>query len=153
MDIVGDILQHSTLEPEELDRERQVIVQEINQALDTPDDIIFDWFQQAAYPEQAIGRPVLGTAEIVRGLTRESIFDFMHAGYTAPQIVVSAAGGLDHNRFLDLVDATFGGISPQESSASDAQAKYLGGHFREDRDLEQTHLVFGFEGVARNNFV
>lgn len=148
VDIVGDILQHSTLDPEELDRERQVVVQEIGQAIDTPDDIIFDWFQQTAYPDQAIGRPVLGTAEIVRGLSRESIFDFMRAGYTAPQIVVSAAGGLEHARFLDLVGETFGGISPQPSAAADAQAKYTGGHYREERDLEQTHLVLGFEGVA-----
>ncbi len=148
VDIVGDILQHSTLDPTELDRERQVVVQEIGQAIDTPDDIIFDWFQQTAYPDQAIGRPVLGTAEIVRGLGRDAIFDFMRAGYTAPQIVVSAAGGLEHARFLDLVGETFGGISPQSSSAADAQAKYRGGHYREERDLEQTHLVLGFEGVA-----
>ncbi|SBW12591.1 putative enzyme [uncultured Alphaproteobacteria bacterium] len=148
VDIVGDILQHSTLDPVELDRERQVVVQEIGQAIDTPDDIIFDWFQQTAYPDQAIGRPVLGTAEIVRGLSRETIFDFMRAGYTAPQIVVSAAGGLDHARFLDLVQETFGGISPQPSAAADARATYAGGHYREERDLEQTHLVLGFEGVS-----
>ncbi len=148
VDIVGDILQNSTLDPEELDRERHVIVQEINQALDTPDDIIFDWFQQTAYPDQAIGRPVLGTAEIVRGLSRESIFDFMHAGYTAPQIVVSAAGGLDHDAFLDLVGEHFSSVPPQASSASDTAARYTGGHYREERDLEQTHLVLGYEGVA-----
>lgn len=148
VDIVGDIVQHSTLDPVELDRERQVVVQEIGQAIDTPDDIIFDWFQQTAYPDQAIGRPVLGTAEIVRGLSRETIFNFMRAGYTAPQIVVSAAGGLDHARFLDLVQETFGGISPQPSTAADARATYAGGHYREERDLEQTHLVLGFEGVS-----
>lgn len=148
VDIVGDILQHSSLDPVELDRERQVVVQEIGQAIDTPDDIIFDWFQQTAYPDQAIGRPVLGTEEIVRGLSRESIFDFMRAGYTAPQIVVSAAGGLEHARFLDLVEETFGGVSPQPAAATEAPATYTGGHYREERDLEQTHLVLGFEGVA-----
>lgn len=148
VDIVGDILQHSSLDPVELDRERQVVVQEIGQAIDTPDDIIFDWFQQTAYPDQAIGRPVLGTEEIVRGLSRESIFDFMRAGYTAPQIVVSAAGGLEHARFLDLVEETFGGVSPQPAAATESPATYTGGHYREERDLEQTHLVLGFEGVA-----
>jgi predicted Zn-dependent peptidase len=147
VDIVGDILQHSTLEPTELDRERQVVVQEINQAFDTPDDIIFDWFQETAYPGQAIGRPVLGTAEIVRGLTRQSIFDFMAAGYTAPQMVVSAAGGIAHDAFVEMVDKGFSALPSACCAAPDAPALYTGGHFRQERDLEQTHLVLGFEGV------
>jgi len=148
VDIVGDILQHSTLDQEELDRERSVVVQEIHQALDTPDDIIFDWFQETAYPDQAIGRPVLGTAEIVRGLSRQTIFDFMAAGYTAPQMVVSAAGGLTHEAFLDEVGKTFGALPTACCAVPEAAARYTGGHFRESRDLEQTHLVLGFEGVA-----
>ncbi|MGE4527213.1 MAG: M16 family metallopeptidase [Rhodospirillaceae bacterium] len=148
VDIVGDILQHSTLDQEELDRERSVVVQEIHQALDTPDDIIFDWFQETAYPDQAIGRPVLGTAEIVRGLSRQTIFDFMAAGYTAPQMVVSAAGGLTHEAFLEEVDKTFSALPAGCCAAPEAAARYTGGHFRESRDLEQTHLALGFEGVA-----
>ncbi len=147
VDIVGDILQHSTLEPEELDRERQVVVQEINQAFDTPDDIIFDWFQETAYPGQAIGRPVLGTAEIVRGLSRQTIFDFMASGYTAPQMVVSAAGGISHDAFVEMVGAAFSALPPDACAAAETPARYAGGHFRQERDLEQTHLVLGFEGV------
>ncbi|MBN2751733.1 MAG: insulinase family protein [Rhodospirillaceae bacterium] len=148
VDIVGDILQHSTLEAEELDRERHVVVQEINQAFDTPDDIIFDWFQSTAYPEQAIGRPVLGTAEIVRGLSREAIFDFMAAGYTAPKMVVSAAGGLSHDSFVDMVEKTFSALPVDDRGEPEVPARYTGGHYREQRDLEQTHLVLGFEGVS-----
>ncbi len=147
VDIVGDILQHSVLVPEELDRERQVVVQEIGQAFDTPDDIIFDWFQETAYPDQAIGRPVLGTAEIVRGLSRQAILDFMAAGYTAPQMVVSAAGGIAHDVFVEMVDKTFSALPPHRCDAAEVPASYTGGHFRQERDLEQTHLVLGFEGV------
>src|SRR5689334_25084281 len=68
LDILADILQNSTFDPEELERERTVILQEIGQANDTPDDIIFDYFQECAYPDQAMGRPVLGSPEIIREL-------------------------------------------------------------------------------------
>src|SRR3954469_22865977 len=70
VDIIGDILTHSSFEPEELERERTVILQEIGQANDTPDDIIFDYFQATAYPDQSLGRAVLGSAEVIRGMGR-----------------------------------------------------------------------------------
>src|SRR6266700_7105866 len=70
LDILSDILQYSVFDPVELDRERTVILQEIGQATDTPDDIIFDLFQERAYPDQAMGRPVLGRPEIIEGITR-----------------------------------------------------------------------------------
>src|ERR1700761_8126859 len=73
LDILADILQHSTFDPDELERERTVILQEIGQANDTPDDIIFDHFQECAYPAQAMGRPVLGRPEIIRTLPRDAI--------------------------------------------------------------------------------
>src|SRR6202008_5038046 len=72
-DIIGDILTHSTFEPEELERERGVILQEIGQANDTPDDIIFDHFQEAAYPSQPLGRSVLGTEEGIQSMPRTAL--------------------------------------------------------------------------------
>jgi len=146
VDILGDILQNSVFDPVELNRERGVIVQEISQANDTPDDIVFDHFQQAAYPDQPLGRPVLGTAEIINSLPRETIVDFMADGYTAPQMVVSAAGGIKHEHFVSMVEDTFGGLSPK-SSLETQKSEYKGGRFREQRDLEQTHLVLGFEAL------
>src|SRR5690348_17758182 len=73
VDILADILQHSVFDPAELDRERTVILQEIGQAIDTPDDIIFDLFQERAFPDQAMGRPVLGRSEIIRRIDRDSV--------------------------------------------------------------------------------
>ena len=90
-DIIGDILTHSTFEPEELERERGVILQEIGQANDTPDDIIFDHFQEAAYPAQPMGRPVLGTEEVIRGLSRSALTGYMRRHYPANNVVVAAA--------------------------------------------------------------
>ena len=81
VDILADILQHSTFDPVELDRERTVILQEIGQALDTPDDVIFDNFQACAYPDQAMGRPVLGLSEIIQTVPRQAIADYMAGHY------------------------------------------------------------------------
>ena len=71
VDLLGDMICHSRVDPEDMEKERRVILQEIGQAADTPDDIIFDHFQATAYPDQALGRPVLGTAEIVGGMRRD----------------------------------------------------------------------------------
>ena len=91
LDILSDILQHSTFDPEELERERTVILQEIGQANDTPDDIIFDHFQECAYPEQAMGRPVLGRPEIIRELRRDAVVAYLRDHYGAHRMVRAAA--------------------------------------------------------------
>src|ERR1700747_768882 len=98
LDILADILQHSTFEPEELERERTVILQEIGQANDTPDDIIFDHFQECAYPDQAMGRPVLGRPEIIRRLEREAVVTYLRDHYGARRMVLAAGGTLDPQR-------------------------------------------------------
>jgi predicted Zn-dependent peptidase len=96
LDILADILQNSTFDPEELERERAVILQEIGQANDTPDDIIFDHFQECAFPEQAMGRPVLGRPEIIRELRRDAVVAYLRDHYGARRMVLAAAGNLEH---------------------------------------------------------
>ncbi len=145
-DIIADILQHSVFDPEELAREEAVVVQEINQAEDTPDDIIFDHWQAAAYPGQPLGRPVLGTEEIVLSLTRDTLIDFMRARYTAPHMVLSASGNIEHDAFVDMVARAFEAL-PTSHGEPEQDATYHGGEYREDRDLEQAHVVLGFDGV------
>src|SRR5690349_12703551 len=147
LDILADIVQHSIFDPEELERERTVILQEIGQANDTPDDIIFDHFQERAYPNQAMGRPVLGRPEIIRELTRESVVSYLRDHYGAQKMVLAAAGNVEHERLLDLAATLLSGL-PAERSASTEPARYAGGERREERDLEQLHLVLGFPGVV-----
>jgi predicted Zn-dependent peptidase len=146
-DIIGDILTHSTFEPEELERERGVILQEIGQANDTPDDIIFDHFQEAAYPGQPMGRPVLGTEDIIRRLSRHDISGYMKQHYTAGNVVVAATGALEHHQVVDLVAQHFADL-PGKMPPAVAPGRYHGGEFREGRDLDQVHLVLGFPGVS-----
>src|SRR5271168_841761 len=102
VDIIGDILCHSTFEPEELERERGVILQEIGQANDTPDDIIFDHFQEAAFPDQAMGRPTLGTEAVIRSMPRHALTNYMRAHYGTRNVVVAAAGNLKHEHVVRL---------------------------------------------------
>jgi predicted Zn-dependent peptidase len=146
LDILADILQHSTFELNELERERAVILQEIGQAHDTPDDIIFDYFQERAYPDQAMGRPVLGSPEIIRKLSRNSVVSYLKDHYSASRMVLSAAGNLEHDEIVALADKLLSGM-PAERAVATEPARYSGGDHRQGRDLEQLHLVLGFPGL------
>jgi predicted Zn-dependent peptidase len=147
VDILGDILRNSTFLDDEVSRERTVILQEIGQAADTPDDIIFDLFQETAYPDQALGRPVLGRAEVVGQMPRDAIVGFVDAHYGGEQMIFSAAGNVDHEALVASVQAGFGGL-PRRSLDPVEPAHYVGGERREERDLEQVHLILGFQGVT-----
>ena len=147
VEIIADILQHSVFDEEELARERAVVLQEIGQAEDTPDDIIFDHFQATAYPGQALGRPVLGTADIVGNLAREAIRGYMREHYTGERLILCAAGKVDHGQLVELAAKAFVDL-PRANLGPTEAARYVGGDFRQARDLEQVHLVLGFPGVG-----
>jgi predicted Zn-dependent peptidase len=153
-DILADILQHSTFEPEELERERGVILQEIGQTLDTPDDLIFDLFQETAFPEQALGRSILGPAEIVSGMTRDQLTGYMAEHYAPERMILAAAGKVEHERMVELGAELFQNLpatsSPGNSSkADDVQAgRYIRGDLRKERELEQVHLILGLPGFS-----
>lgn len=147
IDILADILQHSTFAPDELERERQVIIQEIGQTDDTPDDIIFDLLQAEAYPDQPLGQSILGTEERVRRFQKDDLQHFMQAHYRPSDMVLSAAGGISHTQITDLAVKTLTKFS-QSSGTERVGARYIGGDAREIRDLEQAHFALAFEGVS-----
>jgi predicted Zn-dependent peptidase len=147
VDILADILQHSSFDPAELERERTVILQEIGQAQDTPDDIIYDLFQERAYPDQPMGQPVLGRAEIIKHLDRESVAGYQQSTYAAPGMLLVAAGNVAHEMLLLLAERAFSELSAQ-SEAKTEPARYVGGDLRQLRDLEQVHVLLGFPGFA-----
>ncbi len=150
LDIIGDMVQNSVLDEDELNRERAVVLQEIGQAIDTPDDIVFDHFQSTAYPGQALGRPVLGSARTVGNLERPALIEYLSRHYGAPSIVVAAAGRIDHDRLVELSDQAFRNLPVRAETLLDP-ARYCGGDFREQRDLEQLHLIIGFNGIGIHN--
>ena len=96
LDVIGDIVLNPAFDPKEIEVERHVILQEIGQALDTPDDIIFDWLQEVSYPDQSFGRTILGPAENVSGFARADLQAFVKDNYGPAQMILSAAGGVDH---------------------------------------------------------
>ena len=148
LDIIADILQRPTFLEDELERERAVVLQEIGQANDTPDDIVFDHFQETAYPGQALGRSVLGESTTVAGLGSTALRAYMHSHYGPGQMILAAAGAVEHGRFVEQVAAAFdGGFSVANAAANGATdpAAYRGGERREERDLEQVHLLLGFD--------
>jgi predicted Zn-dependent peptidase len=149
LDILADILMHSSFDPTEFERERTVILQEIGQANDTPDDIIFDHFQERAFPDQAMGRPVLGSPEIIKGLGRAAVIAYLRDHYGAARMVLSASGNLDHDRFVALAEQVLSAMPPIGANGALATepARYAGGEYRQGRDLEQLHLVLGFPGL------
>lgn len=144
LELIADIIQNSTFEEEEIARERDVILQEIGQSFDTPDDIIFDYFQSAAFPNHPLGRPILGPAEIVRAITREDLKNYMDREYAASRMIFAAAGSIKHDQIVDLCQKHFTHLSTRPTKDFE-KASYQGGQFFEKRNLEQVHLVLGFE--------
>ncbi|AMS43731.1 MULTISPECIES: M16 family metallopeptidase [Aminobacter] len=148
VDILSDILQDSEFDPDELEREQHVILQEIGAAHDTPDDIVFDRFTETAFRHQTIGRSILGTPETVKSFTSANLHDFMTRQYGAERMVVVAAGDVKHDEFVRHVEKRLGNFRSKAESAIPQYAQYVGGDFREDRDLMDAQIVLGFEGRA-----
>ena len=144
MDIVADILRAPRFDEPEIAVERGVILQEIGQALDTPDDVIFDWLQEVAYPAQAMGRPILGPAERVARFDATDLRRFVAGHYAPNRMVLSAAGAVDHDRIMRLAEQLYGDM-PANPAGAVEPARFMGGERREVKKLEQAHLALAFE--------
>lgn len=150
LDILSDIIQHSAFPDKELEKERGVIIQEIGMSNDTPDDQVYDIYQAAAYPDQALGAPILGTADIVQNMSKETLFDYVQRFYTPSKLVVSAAGNISHEEMVSHVERLFADL-PQDTDQPYARASYVGGDSRSQKDLEQSHVVLGFQSISRSD--
>lgn len=147
LEILADILQHSLFASDELEREREVILQEIAATRDSPDDIAYDLIQEAAFPDQPVGRPILGTTQSVKGFGRPLLEGFLVRHYVPERMVVSAAGAIHHDSLVRHVEALFGGLS-RGTESDRVRARYSGGVRAFDRRFEQSHLLLGFEGPS-----
>ncbi|MGN6548827.1 MAG: M16 family metallopeptidase [Pararhizobium sp.] len=149
VDILADILTESLFDEEELRREKHVILQEIGAANDTPDDVVYDKFSEAAFRGQTIGRPILGTPETVKSFTPEQLRSYLSSHYTPDRVIVVAAGAIDHGALVRQVEQRFAGLTPAPANAPVPEpATYVGGEFRESRDLMDAQVLLGFEGRA-----
>jgi len=148
IDILADILTDSKFDPHELEREQNVILQEIGAAHDTPDDAVFDRFTETAFRHQAIGRSILGTPDTVESFTSDQLRRFMERQYGADRMVVVAAGGVSHDEFVREVEMRLGSFRDKTDTAVPQYSNYVGGDYREHRDLMDAQIILGFEGRA-----
>jgi predicted Zn-dependent peptidase len=149
-DILADILQNSKFDRRELEREQHVIVQEIGASHDDPDDFVFDLFQSAAFPDQSIGRTILGTVDSVQSFNSDAIRTYMDRNYVGERMVVAAAGNVNHDELVEIAADRFSGLK-RDGAPPPAHATYVGGEARRPSDHEQAHIVMGFEGRAYNS--
>ena len=147
LDILADILQNPVFEREDMAREKEVILQEIASIQDLPDDLVFELAQEAAYPDQPLGRSILGTPDSVRALTRDDLAAYRHAAYAAPRMVIGAAGAVDHDQIAVAAETLFSGISKDEGRPLEP-AQFVGGHRSLTRRFEQSHIIIGFEAPS-----
>lgn len=139
VDLLADLIQNSLFDPVELEREKQVIIQEINLSRDTPDDIIFDYMQTASYGDQPLGMAILGKPEIISRISGSDLKHYAGAHYCAPKTVISAAGKIEHAQLLDWVQKYFGQLSPS-TDAPIPPSKYNPQTVVVPKDSEQAHL-------------
>ncbi|RMD94998.1 MAG: insulinase family protein, partial [Alphaproteobacteria bacterium] len=144
LDVISDIVLNPVFDPAEIEVERGVILQEIGQVNDTPDDLVFDKLQETAFPGQALGRPILGTAERVRGFSRDDLMAFVARHYAPERMILAAAGAVDHDAIVARCESVFGAL-PRHGAEALEPARFAGGEWREIKPLEQVHLALAFE--------
>ncbi|NDH21945.1 MAG: insulinase family protein, partial [Rhodobacteraceae bacterium] len=128
--------------------ERGVILQEIGQTLDTPDDIIFDWLQETAYPQQSLGRSILGPSDNVARFDRDDLIQFVSAHYSPDRMVFAAAGGIDHEELFQLLSDAFGDLPVIPANQTEGNAQFHSGELRREKELEQAHFTLAIEGPS-----
>ena len=146
-DVICDFVTHPTFDETEMLKEKEVVVQEIKQSNDDPDDLVFDYFQETAFPNQASGRTILGTAKNVRGFTAERMRQYMSTHYAAENMVVAAVGNLSHENFVKMIESRMMDLPLKCNFKADKEI-YHGGDKIKCKDIEQVHLVLGFRGAS-----
>ncbi|MFK4642946.1 putative Zn-dependent peptidase [Bradyrhizobium ottawaense] len=151
LDVLADILANPAFEPDELEREKNVIVQEIGAAQDTPDDVVFEHLNELCYPDQPMGRSLLGTAKTLRAFNRDSLRDYLSTHYRGPDMVVAAAGAVDHKQVVAEVEKRFASFEATPGPKPQAAMFGKGGAKVVHRELEQAHLTLALEGVPQSD--
>ncbi|GHU16057.1 peptidase M16 [Alphaproteobacteria bacterium] len=148
LNILSDILQNPTFLAKELERERKVVLQELYQVKDTPDDIIFDYFQEICFKNQSLGYSIVGQEEVVTKMTADDLRDYRSRYYNADNIVFAAAGNLSHDELLDMANENLIAFKTDVSPVHDVQYDYVGGSYSDVREMEQVHAIIGFNGLS-----
>ncbi|MCL2715807.1 MAG: insulinase family protein [Alphaproteobacteria bacterium] len=151
LDVLSDIIGNPAFDPDELEREKSVIIQEIGAAQDTPDDVVFEYLNELCYPDQPMGRSLLGTAKTLRGFSREMLRGYLAMHYRGPDMVVAAAGAVDHAEVVGEVERRFVNLDAAPGPKPQPAVFGQGGSRVVRRELEQAHLTLALEGVPHSD--
>ena len=150
LDVLSDILSDPAFDPEELQREQNVIVQEIGASEDAPDDFVFERLQEVAFPAQPVGRSILGRRETVRAFDRRRLAVYLNRNYRAPDMQVVATGGVEHAAVVGKVEELFASFTGPPAPAP-VPARFVGGSHIQSRDIEQVHVALAIEGLPQRH--
>ena len=149
--LLCDIVAESVFDQEELERERQVVLQEIAMHNDTPDDVVFDLYQEMAFGDTPLGRSILGLPERVATFSRNDLLDYTRTHYQPERLVIAGAGAVNHASTIKVVDGFFGKRRNEIKKPALELAGYAGGEKTLEKDVEQVQLALGFNGVATSH--
>jgi predicted Zn-dependent peptidase len=150
LDVISDILANPIFDPEELRREQNVIVQEIGATEDAPDDLVFDYLQTTAFPDQSVGRSILGTRDSVCSFRDQHLRGYLMRNYRAPDMVVVATGAVQHAAVVAEVEHHFAKFDGPAAPVPQP-ARFGGGAKLDARDLEQVHIALALEGLSQRH--
>lgn len=146
IDILADIIQNSKFEQEEIEKERSVILQELANAEDTPDDIVFDYYYETLFPNQPLGRPIIGNKKTISSFQKQDFESYIGSKYHAGNMVLAVAGNAKHEKVVELANKFFTNLNPKKE-VEIIPATYKGGEFiKPNKELSQVQFVMGFKG-------
>lgn len=148
VDILSDILVNPRFDESEFAREKEVVIQEIGEAADTPDDVVFENLQAAAWGAHPLALPILGTSQTVRAHTTAGLRRFMDRGYQPDKMIVAVAGGVDEDAFLQRVETAFAGLGPCDDVNQRTPPAFTGAVKHDEREIEQSHIAVAFPGAS-----
>jgi predicted Zn-dependent peptidase len=151
IDILADIVRNPAFSPEDIEREKKVVVEEIKMVEDTPDDLVHELFTQGFWENHPLGRPILGTRETVESFNTDLLRDYFAKAYTPRNLIVSAVGNLEHARVRDLVDEKFGSLAAADETIVDEPPRVVPQTLIRNKELEQSHLCVGVSSYPQNH--
>ena len=151
VDILSDIVMHPAFQQVDIEREKKVVLEEIKMVEDTPDDLVHEMFTQSFWEGHPLGRPILGSRETVEAFTHQSLREYFESAYTAGNIIVSAAGNIDHARVRELILSAFQSMPSSASRPPDTPPTVVPQVIVRNKDLEQSHICVGASSYPQNH--
>src|SRR5215208_3135083 len=151
VEVLADIVMNPAFSPEDIDREKKVVLEEIKMVEDTPDDLVHELFTENFWADHPLGRPILGTKETVESLSQEALRRYFQGVYTAPNLIVAAVGNVDHARVRELISRAFEGLPTSTDPITDAPPRVVPRTVIRNKELEQSHVCLGTVGYRQDH--